>query len=456
MTPYDLERFNQAVGMAQAGQKTAAHGLLLELQPFYPKNADLSLWLAYTSPDLAEANQWLEKVARHDSANPALPGARSWLAQRHARENTVISPATSTFKIEPRPGSENTAATFQPNFQPQVRPVSLPQQTTGTFRPVSLTPQSQPYQPKLGYQFRTPAQQRIFYRAERPKLGERFGLGWEFIKQAAKMARDDSNLLKPSFFSIGLNVLVSLLLAVPFVMFYLANRNSLMLYLAIFMVLLVNYFITYLFSAVTIHLVHQNLKLGTSNMGLAWAVVQRGTFSILAVAEVSALISTFRGALVENQRGFFGFIGAILVRAIQAVWTTATFFILPAIVIEDLTMGAAVKRAAYIIKNNLLQIGVGYVGLGLIGGLLSLAFVLVGFGLGAVIFMLLSPLNPLVALVLALVAIVIMLGIASALYSYLRIAYYTCLFSWAVATERHGEFAVPPAPLRVALQSRAI
>jgi hypothetical protein len=362
--------------------------------------------------------------------NPSLPGARLWLEQEEARQTIVISATTLRSERSTKPLKP---ATFTPD-----KPV------TGPLRP-----------PKLGYQLQQTSQPRVAYRHETPGLSERVGLGWQFMKQAARMARDDSNLLKPSFYAIGLNVLVSLLLALPLFLIYLSAKNEMVIYLAVFVALLVNYFITYFFSAATIHLVHQHLTAGTSHMSLAWAVAKRGSASILAVAAVSALIGTFRRVLTENERGIFGIIAGLVVRAIEAVWTTATYFILPAIVIEDLPMGAAVKRATQVIRQNLLQVGVGVVGLGIICALVSLAFTLVGLGLGALALFSLLHVNLLLALILALALVVIMLAISSALNSYLRIAYYTCMYSWALGVERLGVYAPAPAPLRIALQSRA-
>jgi hypothetical protein len=433
MRPEDLQCFNQAVAMAQTGQKTAAYQLLLKLNQTYPDNANLLLWLAFTSASLAEARTLINKAAWLEPNNIAIPGAKDWLMQAESQNQTAVTSQITT------PNRVNTN-TFS---------------TNATFTPDRrITTPTRP--PKLGYQYQSRTQQqRIAYRAEQPDFSERFKLGWQFMKQVVKMAREDSNLLRPSFYSIVFNVLVSLVLTIPLFLIYIRNGNIAIIYLALFLVLLANYFVTYFFSAITIHLVHQHLTIGTSNMSLAWAVVRRSTGGILVVAAVSALIDAFRRTLSENNPNVLGILGGMVARTIETIWTTATFFILPAIVIEDLETGAAVKRATYIIKHNLLQVGVSYVSLSILGVLIKLTGGLLGLGLGAIVFYGLIKVNLFLALLLALVVTVIMLAIGSALKSYLQIAYYTCLFSWAIAVERQGVYAPAPAPLRVTLQNRA-
>ncbi len=86
MNPTDLQMFNSAVVLAQSGNTAAAHASLLTLNQRYPDESNVLLWLAFTSSNLKEARAALEKVARNDAANPALPSAQSWLAGQEATQ----------------------------------------------------------------------------------------------------------------------------------------------------------------------------------------------------------------------------------------------------------------------------------------------------------------------------------------------------------------------------------
>lgn len=73
-----LTTFNQAISLAQAGQKAEAYNLLTRLVLNKTNDSNLLLWLAYTAPQADEAYYWLQKSARLDPANPAHIEAKKW------------------------------------------------------------------------------------------------------------------------------------------------------------------------------------------------------------------------------------------------------------------------------------------------------------------------------------------------------------------------------------------
>ena len=82
MNPTDLQIFNQAVAAAQSGQTQAAYDTLTGLNQRYPHDANVLLWLAFTSSDWNVASAYIEKVALFEPHNPSLAGARAWLASQ--------------------------------------------------------------------------------------------------------------------------------------------------------------------------------------------------------------------------------------------------------------------------------------------------------------------------------------------------------------------------------------
>jgi membrane-anchored glycerophosphoryl diester phosphodiesterase (GDPDase) len=233
-----------------------------------------------------------------------------------------------------------------------------------------------------------------------------------------------------------------------------ARDNNVILYISLFLVSVVNYFITYYFSGATIHLVYQNLTKGQSDLKEAWKLTGQRSGQILTVAAISAFITTIRNFANKRGNGVFGIVAGIAAWIIQSIWTIYSFFVLPLVMVENMSVSAAVKRSTYIIKNNLLLIGVSYVGLGLVVGLISfVVFIIAAMG-AVLLFLALYKISTIVAFVVALLLFVLVLALLSAFSSYVRTAYYTCLVVWVQSVEKQGATAMPPAPLRRVLDKR--
>ena len=110
MLPLDLEKFNQAVELANSGQKEEARRRLVELMRVYPDDANILLWFAFTTPNRVQSQLALSKVRVLDPRNPSLPGAESWLAAQQA--NT--SPALALDNFLASNSSETTKYQYQP------------------------------------------------------------------------------------------------------------------------------------------------------------------------------------------------------------------------------------------------------------------------------------------------------------------------------------------------------
>ena len=71
--------FNQAVNMAKAGRKGEAYQQFKALEVGHSKDANLQLWLAFTTPYSSEANSAIARAAKLDPFNPNIAQAREWL-----------------------------------------------------------------------------------------------------------------------------------------------------------------------------------------------------------------------------------------------------------------------------------------------------------------------------------------------------------------------------------------
>ncbi|MBX9879405.1 MAG: hypothetical protein K2Y22_13170 [Candidatus Obscuribacterales bacterium] len=159
---------------------------------------------------------------------------------------------------------------------------------------------------------------------------------------------------------------------------------------------------------------------------------------------------------MRNRRsvGIFGFGFNFLAGVIEIFWTLAGHLILPAIVIEGTSFWGALKRADKIAQGNLLTIGLGEVGVDLICRVTSYIVYLGGLaGFGYAWYQHVNFLSPM--FVLGALTWAVAVVFVTALSIYIRAAFYTCLYVWALDAETVAEAerirVRPPGPLAQAL-----
>lgn len=90
MNSEDTAIFQQAIQLARSGQKETAYAQFSDLrQRGNQENADLLLWIAYTTPYQSEEQQILDTVAALAPYHPGLPAARQSYAQRYHIQQPV-------------------------------------------------------------------------------------------------------------------------------------------------------------------------------------------------------------------------------------------------------------------------------------------------------------------------------------------------------------------------------
>jgi hypothetical protein len=289
-----------------------------------------------------------------------------------------------------------------------------------------------------------------------------FRRGFGFLKQAADMAAKDPDLLKPSLYSFIVGGIAVVILAAPTLAITFLVGDSkigqIVLIVMGFITLFVEYTITYVFAGMTVRLVYDYLTQGDGRMDQAWATVRRDFFDILTLAAVSALVK-----LVENmansrrgrQRNAVASIAGVLASILNKVWTVATFFILPAMIIEDLDLGKGIKRATQIIKDNLLLVAVTEIGVGTVVGLIGFLLFLLALALGGGLFYLIGTLanwttaGIVIAAAVGILVLFAIIIVVSVLSSYVTTAYHTCLFIWARDVEQARTRGVADAQVAV-------
>ena len=288
-----------------------------------------------------------------------------------------------------------------------------------------------------------------------------FSRGWAFLKQAWQMAFKDKDLLKPSLYALVVGMIVSVIGMIPIigVAILLGNTQfgNIILFVLGAIMVFVQFVVTYVFSAMTVYLIYGYLAEGDGRMDKAWSVVRRDFFDILMLAGASTVVNLLKSAANRN-RGRGNIVSGIARGAtnlLSALWTEASYLILPAMVIDDLNLKDGMGRILNITKQNLLLIGISTVGVRWVTGLIS--FVL-GFGGFVIAFAIgggaayLSGGNTVVSVIgIAIGALIFFtfVMIASVISSYTSTAYHTCLYIWAREVEK-AQVVGEPMQIRVA------
>jgi hypothetical protein len=215
----------------------------------------------------------------------------------------------------------------------------------------------------------------------------------------------------------------------------------------------------------TVYLIYEYLTKGDGRMSTAWSIVRRDFFDLVTLAAVSTAVNVLKNAANRNRNRRGGIAASLISSAaglLEVLWTEAAFLFLPAMVIEDVNLANGAKRVAQIVKDNLLLVGVSTVGVravtGLIGFVLGVGGLLLGFGIGYVIIAILGTgvLGLIFGIGLGMLVFLTFTMIASIVNTYTSTAYHTCLYLWARNVEVAQTAGQPiqvaaPAPLAAVL-----
>ncbi|MFN3492170.1 MAG: DUF6159 family protein, partial [Anaerolineales bacterium] len=296
---------------------------------------------------------------------------------------------------------------------------------------------------------------------------ESFSKGWSFLKQAWSMAFKDKDLLKPSIYALIVGGIVSIIGIIPIIisafLFIDTQFGNIIIGILGAILMFVQFVITYVFSGMTIRLIYDYLTKGDGNMSEAWAIVRRDFFDILTLAVVSTAVGLLRQAAQRNRNGMAGSLARAATGLLEVLWTQAAVLILPAMIIDDLNLKDGAVRVGKIVKENLLLIGVGAMGVRAVTGLIGFIFGVIAFVIaiavgGGLAFA--SGGNTTITIIAILIGALIFFTIImliSVFSSYTNTAYHACLYIWARDVEKATvEGRVPsqvqaPAPLAAAL-----
>ncbi len=295
-----------------------------------------------------------------------------------------------------------------------------------------------------------------------------FSRGWNFLKQAWSMAFKDKDLLKPSIYALVVGMIISVIGIIPIIIAAIAFGDSqigrIVMGVLGAILMFIEFTVTYVFSAMTIRLIYGYLTTGDARMDEAWAIVRRDFFDILTLAAVSTIVGVLRNMANSTKKN--NVLGSILrsaMRAVEALWTEAALLVLPAMVIDDLNLKDGLARIVKVTKENFLLIGISFVGVRWVTGLIGFVFTIIGLvlglGIGGGIASVAGGSTPILVIGITIGALIFFtfLMVSSLFSSYTSTAYHTCLYIWArdvekaTAEGRATQGIAAPAPLAAAL-----
>jgi hypothetical protein len=271
------------------------------------------------------------------------------------------------------------------------------------------------------------------------------GYAVKFLVECFRMILEDPRLLVPSLLSVVIGFFVSLVVVVPFIFMGLLGKIGFPAFGGIALTaLFVSYALTYFFTGATSYAVYQHVRFGKSSLGEAFerALANVATLLLLAVtaALIQMLVNMLKGTS-NNRRGagiVVGLIASLAADVIKEGWTIAVSLLVPVAVIAQLGYVDTLKRAFDIVRQNLVIVGAGEVAIRLLVGFIGFVgaafFIVSAIGL----FFLLSPLSPVLALAVAVIAFFVGTSIVATLTQFIRTAYYTQVYIWAEDATVHG------------------
>jgi hypothetical protein len=200
-------------------------------------------------------------------------------------------------------------------------------------------------------------------------------------------------------------------------------------YVLLFVMYLVLAIITVFFNAALVSAAHERLRGGDPSVESALAGATSRFGLLLPWALVSATVSTILKSLQERA----GLLGRIVIGVVGIAWALVTFLVLPVIVVEGLSVGAAIKRSKDLFTRTWGEQVVGNAAIGLVSFLAIL-----GFGLVAVPLMFTGVTAVLIA---AIVAWVVWAAIVSAVGAAMSGIFQTALYLYASTGEVPSGFS---------------
>ena len=266
---------------------------------------------------------------------------------------------------------------------------------------------------------------------------ERYFRVFKFMGEVLGMVKQNSVMLVP----LLINIIVGMVASVALAFVYNTVESETLAYVLLAGGLAVLYFIDYFNNGMTVSLVYEQVTTGQPTFKKAMRNTLKSAPGILIFASISGLFDLLASYAQERN----DVVGKILTQVLYWVWTTATYMVMPTMVIENTGFFAAFGRAKDVMKNDPTQVGTGVIGIGIMNWVLGA----VCFGAAYSALNALSSTSPILAAFVFFFLVNIYWGVSG----YLKITYFTCFYLWAKNCEKEqsSDYELAPAPLASAL-----
>ena len=205
-----------------------------------------------------------------------------------------------------------------------------------------------------------------------------FSRTWELTRQSFAVLRADKEILLFPVLSAVAAVVVSMSFIVPLLMSGFLQRTEGALlptdYLLLFAFYYANYFIIIFFNSALVACANIRLSGGDPTVADGFRHASARLGRIAAWTLVAATVGFILRILEERAES----IGRFVVSLIGLAWNLITYFIIPVIVLEDLSITDSIKRSAGLFRQQWGEQVTSSFGFGLIFFLLALPGVIVG------------------------------------------------------------------------------
>ncbi len=193
------------------------------------------------------------------------------------------------------------------------------------------------------------------------------------------------------------------------------------------------YFVIIFFNSALVYAAHERLAGGDPNIrsGLNGALHRIiSIFIWAAIAATVGLILQILNRIARDRGGITGIIGQIIVALIGAAWTLVTYFVVPLIVIEHRSVGDAFRTSFGLVRRTWGEQVVANFGL----GIAAFLGYLIAAGIGALLFLVLSPIGT-AGIVTAVLVGAALVAFVAVLFATLDGIYKAALYNYATNGE---------------------
>lgn len=264
----------------------------------------------------------------------------------------------------------------------------------------------------------------------------KFARSWSLFKSSLKLlSQDKSMMLFPVISSIAsLLALIGIVLPFAFltgIFSSIANEESISnvgFYAVLFIYYLITYFVVTFFNSALVSCVQTRLAGGDPTVGSglrgAWSHVGKIFMWSLIAATVGLLLRIILDQIAERLGPIGQMITSVIVGIIGFAWGVATYFVVPVIIVEDLSAKDSIKKSAALFKKTWGENLIGNIGMGLFFFLLILA----GVGFFVAFAIMVQSTTAIIIGAVALIFFFIVLGIIA---STLQVIFMTVLYLYA-------------------------